>query len=249
MSYEKIKKGVVEILGYAKDSINLDLLVNVDNEDDVENLMDYIDRYLAKYDLSDFKIDVSTNSIKKGEQYKCFFDYVKNLTASEFEQLCAKLAHVFGYKNCFATKTSHDQGIDFIGSREFQYFKTTRTELIIGQCKNYREGDVKVNEVRELAGAILLLRHNEFSTKERPYRRFSIKSFSNITGVFFSSYFYTDSALKLCESSDIIPLTLLDIIFLLNKGCNEKIFDIKFKSNKINKTKLSCLHKDIEIIQ
>jgi hypothetical protein len=242
------KQCVFELLEDSKTKLNLNLLKDIKEVKEVENLIEYLDIHRIKYDLSDFRIDIGTQALEKGDQYKIFHDYVRSLTATEFEQLCAKLVHIFGYTKSYATKTSHDQGIDFIASREYQHFKTNREELIIGQCKNNVCNDVDVKEVRELAGAIMLLRHNEFSIRSRPYGIFKIKSLSNITGVFFSSCFYTNPAIELCNSADIIPFTIFDIICLINKGANEGIFDIKLSNGKIDEMKLKKLHTDIEII-
>jgi hypothetical protein len=105
-------------------------------------------------------------------------------------------------------------GIDIIGHFCIKQFSSTKKTYLIGQVKKYTNL-ITVKEIRELAGAIPSLKFREFSQKIRVYKDIEIRSHTPIRGLFFTSYFFTSSALQLCEKSDIIPFDFCDIICLL----------------------------------
>jgi hypothetical protein len=177
-------------------------------------------------------------------------DTIKKLTASEFEKLCALYLKFLGCSKVNATKHSHDQGIDFVGiilpeetpriySKNFNISQT----FIIGQAKHYDVAPVHVNEIRELAGSLYLLRSRSFAALNNPYEHLNIKAFSPIYAYFITSNYFTHIAKRLCINSDIMPVDriLLAITFGL-------IDDYKDDNRVFNSYKLINAIGEIEII-
>ena len=80
------------------------------------------------------------------------------------------LKEIVGCEEVNATQCSHDQGIDFVGYKKYVPCLTANEQnsnllYVIGQAKHYKNECVEVSEIRELAGAIYLLKTNDFSKK------------------------------------------------------------------------------------
>ena len=94
---------------------------------------------------------------------------------------------------------------------------------------------VEVHEIRELARSISLLKMKEFMD-DKSYSHIveKVKLFTPIRGIFITSYFFSEPSIKLCEKCGIIPLDIIDILYLLFIGIQENI--IKWSST------VSCEH-------
>ncbi|KGO85424.1 hypothetical protein Q765_16280 [Flavobacterium rivuli WB 3.3-2 = DSM 21788] len=241
----KIRLLLIKILISNSRIVDLYALEDID-EEDIESIKIELEGYIAKYKKCGLKIDYDTSEIYKTKNVIKISSYINNLSATRFEKYAALLIKIFGYEISYATKISHDQGIDFIGVKRFQLFDSKRNNYLIGQAKKYNDL-VNVNEVRNFAGSVILLRSKEFS-QAKVYESILMKSFTPIEGVFVTSYFFSPPAVKLCESADIISLDFIDLILLTEKAILEKTLDIETNNLFINKKVDIALNK-IDILK
>ncbi|HEY0771273.1 MAG TPA: restriction endonuclease [Sphingobacteriaceae bacterium] len=219
---------IINALKCKSRAIDLFTLDGIDNDTDVNNLSVTFEAYIAKYPTCGLKLDLRTSSLEKSLNVQKIAAYIDNLSASKFEKYIALLVQLFGYELTYATKSSHDQGIDFMGVKKFRLFDSKRKSYLIGQAKKYNTL-VNISEIREFAGSVLLLRNREFSQTKSVYATVFMKSFTTIEGVFATSYFFSDPAILLCENSDIITLDFVDLVLLTEKAILEKKLQIEHK--------------------
>ena len=169
------------------------------------------------------------------------------MSASRFEKYSALLIKIFDFEITHATKTSHDQGVDFIGIKSFRLFDSKRKSYLVGQAKKYNSL-VDINEIRGFAGAIMLLRSREFSQEKDVYQTIKMKSFTSVEGIFITSYYFSPPALKLCEKSDILSLDFVDLVLLTEDAIMKKTLAIESNDKFIKKKADNELDK-IEILK
>lgn len=228
MKSDDVRASILELFYDASLNFNLLLCSRIDHanlSDDILDINAFLSVYIVKHSIGTFSIDTTTLFFQKDLFCQHLATYLSKLTPDELERLGALVCTFLGCDEAFVTKKSHDQGIDIIGIERFKLFSSTRNSYIIGQSKNYSKGLVDVRDVRELAGAILLLRHKEFS-QQLVYKSISISSLSPVKGIFVTSYFFAEPALKLCDNSGIIPIDFLDLLCLIQKQSSAGRIDI-----------------------
>lgn len=214
----------------SKSTTNLSLVTGIDNEDDLLDLMVELEMYSRKHPQSGIYLDKFSQSLRVSENVVLISNYLDSLEATRFERYVALLVKIFGYNLSYATKASHDQGVDFLGVKTFELFDSTRKSYLMGQAKKYNSL-VTVEEIRNFAGSLFLMRSKEFSQAKSVYSDLVTKSFTPIEGLFATSYFFSPPALTLCSNSDIICLDFVDIVLLtekaiLNRDLNIEINDV-----------------------
>lgn len=225
-----IRKSYISVLTRKQLVTDLDKLDGIENENDLEDTILFFEQYIAKYPKCGLKIDYNTSALVKSKNIQKIADYVSKLSATRFEKFSALLIKFFEYEITYATKASHDQGIDFLGVKRFKFFDSHRKSYLMGQAKKYNVL-VDVSEVRGFAGSIFLFRSKEFAQSKNIYQSILLKSFTSVEGIFITSYFFSNPALKLCENSDIITLDFIDIVLLTEKAILTK--SLKIETNDI----------------
>ena len=213
---EKELRGIIGFLIKHSDSIN-----NVhrlyeeyyEREDpyEIEKIAEDITGFFATieeaYNINLLKFDTETFIYKVDENYRIdlinLLEVIDSLSAEDFEKLCALyLKEIVGCEAVNATQHSHDQGLDFIGYKRYVNCLTTCEQndnllYVIGQAKHYKGEYVHSSEVRELAGAIYLLKCNDFAKKRRSwgdrtiYDNVEIDAFTPVVAYFITSNYFT----------------------------------------------------------
>ncbi|MNI39490.1 hypothetical protein D3C73_936720 [compost metagenome] len=173
--------------------------------------------YSKRHLDSGIYLDSYTQSFRVSHNVMLISNYLDSLEATRFERYVALLVKIFGYNLTYATKASHDQGIDFFGVKAFELFDSPRKSFLMGQAKKYNSL-VTVEEIRNFAGSLFLMRSREFSQAKATYSSMVTRSFTPVEGLFATSYFFSPPALKLCENSDIICLDFVDLVLLTEKA-------------------------------
>lgn len=177
------------------------------------------------------KFDTETFIYKVDENYRIdlinLLEVIDSLSAEDFEKLCALyLKEIVGCEAVNATQHSHDQGLDFIGYKRYVNCLTTCEQndnllYVIGQAKHYKGEYVHSSEVRELAGAIYLLKCNDFAKKRRSwgdrtiYDNVEIDAFTPVVAYFITSNYFTEYAYILCRNAAILAVDKLSLVFAL----------------------------------
>ena len=159
---------VIDALKSSQLNFSIDELHGIENELHIQDIKIELESYINKYRGCGLKIDYRTNSIEKSQNIQKIAKYIDELEATKFEKYVALLVKIFDYELTFATKKSHDQGIDFMGIKKFKLFDSNRKSYLIGQAKKYNSL-VDINEIRGFAGSVLLLRNREFSQAKKVY--------------------------------------------------------------------------------
>ncbi len=244
---EQLRKALISVLASREKVVDLDTVDGVDNSDDLERLTIQLESYIKKYPSCGLRLDYNTSRLHKTNNISIISTYVSKLSAARFEKYSALLIKIFDFDITHATKTSHDQGIDFVGIKSFRLFDSKRKSYLVGQAKKYYSL-VDINEIRGFAGAIMLLRGREFSQEKEVYKNIIMKSFTSVEGIFITSYFFSPPALKLCENSDILSLDFVDIVLLTEIATIQKTLDIE-KNNKFIKVKADNELDKIKILE
>ncbi|WP_100401308.1 restriction endonuclease [Bacillus sp. FJAT-42315] len=196
-------------------------------EKDIENIFKL---NIFDVDIDSFNIKFNTkvlNNVKEAIQT------IKELEAFDFEKLCALYIEFLGTTGKpNVTRRSHDQGIDFVGviekevlTRLFVKNMSINRLYLIGQAKHYKNDKVTSKEIRELAGSLYLLKNQNFALLENPYKNLDIKAFTPIYSYFITSYYFSESAKRLCDNADIMPIDriLLGFTFGLNNSYHDSL--------------------------
>ncbi len=230
-------------------SINFFDYDEVTNGIDVNDISSFLEKYSTKYKELIFEIDnANALFIKKHSFLHLLLDQIIKLSPSEFEKLSAVVCSCLGYENFYGTKVSHDQGIDFIAQSNFDKLNIDIKHCILGQCKHFENNLVGTGEIRQLAGSVILFSRKEFSTVNPKYTRFLLNTFSHIHVYFMASYFYSEESIRLCRSTDIIYLDIIDICCLCAQGIIQKKIDWIYPSGELNLTNLKNDINFVEIV-
>jgi hypothetical protein len=238
---------IISALKSKQDNVDFEQFDGVETEIHVQDIKVELELYISKYSSCGLKIDYRTNTLQKSRNVQKIAEYISALSATNFEKFVALLVKIFGYELTYATKISHDQGIDFMGIKKFKLFDSNRKSYLIGQAKKYNSL-VDINEIRGFAGSVMLLRNKEFSQTKEVYKDISMKSFTSVEGLFATSYFFSPPAILLCENSDIISLDFIDLVLLTEKAILEKSLNIEHNDLFI-KSKADSELKKINIMR
>lgn len=218
-----------------------------------ENLSLFFEAVKESYGYSLLELDADTFIYKVDNHYKNdlmnLTKVIEEISADDFEKLCALfLKEIVKCESVNATQRSHDQGIDFVGYKKYVQCLTTEEQnenllYVIGQAKHYTDQCVDTSEIRELAGAIYLLRTNDFAKKRSGanekviYNNLNIDAFTPIVPYFITSNYFSDYAYVLCKNAAIIAIDRLGLILNF-------VF-----SNKFNSMGQKEILKEIQMVE
>lgn len=125
------------------------------------------------------------------------YEILMDLNFNEFESLMGKFLQYLGAEKFEITKSSHDDGIDFVGRIDLSSISGKQPNIfslerefygyIVGQAKHYRRTKFKISEVRELIGSVEMVRSGISAYDSNRSNRFGIKPFDPIFSVFVTS--------------------------------------------------------------
>lgn len=108
-----------------------------------------------------------------------------------------------------------------ITKRDVQWLTTEERNsnllYVVGQAKHYDGQCVGTNEIRELAGAVYLLKANDFAKKKSHgsekviYSNLVINAFTPIVPYFITSGYFSQYAYILCKNASIIAVDRLSL--------------------------------------
>jgi hypothetical protein len=97
------------------------------------------------------------------------------LNFKESEKICGAVLSLLGASKYKVTPNTRDQGVDFFGlfslsdlsnsDYPFLQFHHNFKLWVIGQAKHYPNGNVGIEDLRNLVGSITLARSGEYATK------------------------------------------------------------------------------------
>ena len=207
-------------------------------EELAEKISLFFENVKEKYNYCLLEMDTDTLIYKVDDHYKNdmmnLTKVIEQITADDFEKMCALfLKEIVKCESVNATQRSHDQGIDFVGYKKYIRCLTTEEQnknllYVIGQAKHYKDTCVDTKEIRELAGAVYLLRTNDFAKKRNGksekviYSNLNIDAFTPIVPCFITSNYFSDYAYVLCRNAAIIAIDRLSLIlnFLFSNKFN-----------------------------
>lgn len=248
MNSDQRRKLSIELFRSTAKNISLyDYEEEIKTPEDIVEICGFLESYNDKYDRKLFRVEINNASFYK--RHKIISDVIisiRELEPNNFEKLSALICKCFGYsKEYAATKTTHDEGIDFIASTDLEEINIDYQKYAIGQCKHFDEILVDVKDIRELAGSVLLFSRKEFSSIKGSYSRIRLGAFSNTSVFYISNYFFSEPAIQLCDKIKIIPLDILDIALICTKGIHMNKLKWASANGKFNHKKFI---KDIESV-
>lgn len=192
-----------------------------------EEISVFFESVKEKYNYDLLELDLETLIYKIDGHYRDdlfnVMRVIEAISADDFEKLCALfLKEILKCKSVNATQRSHDQGIDFVGCKEYVQWLTTEEWngnllYVVGQAKHYNGQCVGTNEIRELAGAVYLLKANDFAKKKSHgsekviYSNLVINAFTPIVPYFITSGYFSKYAYILCKNASIIAVDRLSL--------------------------------------
>jgi hypothetical protein len=155
---------------------------------------------------------------------------MRGLTFQQFEDFGARFLRELGAGVGRVTPHSNDQGIDFYGEfnlgqlhaapEPFLVLARDMRLLFAGQAKHYPNRTLGPSAVRELVGAMSLARTKTHSSDGVDiFRELSIRPFSPVLSLIFTTGEFTGGALKLAEAAGVVAKTGLQLaVFLADRG-------------------------------
>lgn len=250
MNNEVLRNLSLKILTGNKLIINLhDFDQDILEPKDIDRVCAFFEEYSDKYFIKVFETNLNNATIKfSDKKISELTNIIRNLNDTQFEKLSAVICKVLGYANFFATKATHDEGIDFIAYSDYSYLNIEHKQHILGQCKHYKDILVDVKDIRELAGSVILFSRKEFATTSDSYARFVLGSFAPINVFFISNYFFSKQAIELCFNTDIVPLDIIDITCICFKGIKTKMLDWIDDKQNLSTSKILKEIDTIEVV-
>lgn len=191
----------------------------IESSTDVTAICAFLESYSTRYKVSVFSTDFANAIFEKNYSFtSILMKEIRGLSPGDFERISAIVCKCLGYSEFYGTKGSHDEGIDFIASSDFNGINIGFKNYVLGQCKHFQNNLVGTDEIRGLAGSAILFSRKEFSTFNTKYKQFSLNTFSHLNVYFMTSYFYSNDSIKLCKNTDIINLDIIDICCLCIEG-------------------------------
>lgn len=177
---------------------------------------------------------------------------MRSLTFAEFERFGSRFLNELGAQIGRVTPHSNDQGIDFYGEFSlrqihsapepfFALAKEVRL-LFAGQAKHYPNRSIGPSEIRELIGALTLARTKTHSSDGVDiFKDLSIRPFTPVMALIFTTGELTSGAVRLSEAAGIIAKTGLQLaVFLADRGVGlveqsgAQVFDKQIFANWLN---------------
>ena len=173
-------------------------------------------------------------------RYRSVNSFIKSISATDFEYLCAYYLNLLGCEKFEVTRQSSDQGLDFYGVLPFEkysYFGPTSEKIfLIGQAKLYTS-KVSTGEIREFYGSIELLKLRIYSKETYSYKFASeLKNYTQLNPIFISSTTFTKDAAELCHKTGIRMIDIVKLNSLL------ATIETAFKNNVLIESEIrKCL--------
>lgn len=198
--------------------------------EELEKLSKSLDDYRQGHDfIISLDPDTLNYSISQSflTRYREINSYLRSISDSDFESLCAYYVGLLGCEDFRVTRRSSDQGLDFYGTipydRSSFFDPITEKSFLIGQAKLYTS-KVGTPEIREFIGSIELLKRKIFSSDKYSYQfASSLKYFSVITPIFISSSSFTKDAKEVCLKAGVRMVDAVKLIALLTTV--DRLFD------------------------
>jgi hypothetical protein len=136
-----------------------------------------------------------------------------SISALQFEKLCGRLLQLLGIHNVVVTRRSADEGIDFYGTLEVGRLlpagltATVQRHLsvtVIGQAKRYLDTQVGTAEIRDLVGAITLLRSGAIGSVKTPFNDLRVRAAEPLFAVLATAGSLSLNAWRLLLESGVI---------------------------------------------
>ncbi|MCR9269610.1 MAG: restriction endonuclease [Hyphomonadaceae bacterium] len=147
------------------------------------------------------------------------------LSAEEFERLMGIILSKMGLENVYVTKSSSDDGVDFIGCFNIgnnnteilvaEHFSSELELIVVGQAKRYTTSKFKLSELRELIGSVQLLKSNISARVEELEWPIKIRVADPVLNLFVISNDVSDSGWRLAQRSGVRILDLKKLSILL----------------------------------
>jgi hypothetical protein len=149
-------------------------------------------------------------------QSDLYYDVFEELNPTQFEKLCGGLIGLIGVDKPYVTKSTSDDGIDFYGSISLgsiffpkDLTPTIQKQLtiwIIGQAKHYKISQLGTQEIRDLAGSVLLGRSQAFGSSESPFPHLKTRVGDPIFSILITTGTLSANAWRLLQRSGIIGM-------------------------------------------
>ncbi len=157
-------------------------------------------------------------------------EVLRSLNFADFERFGARILHELGAKNARITPHAGDQGIDFYGQLSvgdlqgspppFLRLAHDVRVAIVGQAKHYPSRTIGPDVVRELVGALSLVRTKTFS-KERLdlFEDVQIRPLSPVLAMLFTTGELSSGAVQLAAQAGVIARNGSQLsVFLADRG-------------------------------
>ncbi|MDE2980810.1 MAG: restriction endonuclease [Gemmatimonadota bacterium] len=154
---------------------------------------------------------------------------IRQLSPAEFELLCRRLLAILGVSTPYLTRRTADEGIDFYGrlDGEIVFFPrdsepTLQRQLsiwVVGQAKHFVGGQVGTREVRDLVGAIALVRSGVYSTNTPAFAELRLRPHDAVFAVLVTGGTLSARAWTLLRRSGVVGVDgALLAAFLADRG-------------------------------
>ena len=155
---------------------------------------------------------------RKGKRRNCLriIDLCNGLTPMEFESLCARLLKLMRVENAKCTRFVHDHGVDFYGKvllRELTNWRAVGAEAddqarvwFVGQAKHYQAVPVSTKEIRELVGAVELIRSGAHKDVSSSLSGLLVRVCDPVVSLFFTTGTFSRGARNLLTRTGVVGL-------------------------------------------
>jgi hypothetical protein len=142
-----------------------------------------------------------------------YSDFLKQVSPEQFEVLCGRLLELMGVRDAVVTRRSADEGIDFYGKLELADFlpvgltltlQRHLSTILIGQAKRYLDTQAGTAEIRDLVGAISLLRANAVGSVKYPFKNLRIRAVEPLFAILATTGSLSINAWRLLRESGVI---------------------------------------------
>ncbi len=218
------RKLAIEVLENTNDQLSLHEFDEFVKEDkDVVDICSFFENYQSKYKYDLFESDYRNGIFVKKDPYVSpLTKAIRRLDNDKFEKVSAIICQCLGFGDFYAaTPPKKDEGIDFIAFRDSSLLNIDNKEYIVGQSKHFVDTEIGIKEIRELSGSVLLFSRREFSTSGDKYSRFKFGAFSPVHVLFIANYFFSREAITLCQTTNIIPIDIIDIVGICIQGIRD----------------------------
>jgi hypothetical protein len=159
-------------------------------------------------------IEEVRKSKQRRHQSEKYEDALRLITPRQLEVLCGRLMGLFGVDKPVVTRAAADEGIDFYGHLKLEsllypgdLLPTIQKQLtvwLVGQAKHYQRVQSGTEELRSLAGSVVLGRQGAFGSRESPLSGLEIRPFDPVFAMFVTTGTMSANAWRLLSRSGVI---------------------------------------------